>query len=84
MKIALRGGIKKTVFFYFRSKGGWGSHPKQKGFIRFFGIICHEKGGGPGQSKKILIRKYSDFLTKGGGGAPPNPKGFYQIFGQNW
>ena len=50
---------------FFDQRGG-GSHPIQKGFIRFFGIICQKMG--------VLYKKNGSFLTifrrKGGGSGP--------------
>ena len=34
----------QKILRFFLTKGG-GSHPIQKGFIRFFGIICPKNGG---------------------------------------
>ena len=67
-------GRRQTIssFFTFGQRVG-GSHPIQKGFIRFFGIICQKMG--------VLYKITGSFFTifrQKEGGSGPSKKNPYQ------
>ena len=56
----VKGAHKKTVFFYFRSKGG-GSLSIQKFLIRKYSDFLDQRGGGLTQSKRVLSDFWHNF-----------------------